>query len=62
METIQLDKGLHIISGQGLNTALSLSLEYITAKSDTFGAAEKFSVASLLFSGQGQFRLPAAGN
>ncbi len=51
-----------LFMGKELNTDPSLSLEYITAKSDAFGAAEKFSLASLLFNGEGQFRLPAAGN
>ncbi len=48
--------------GKELTTDPSLSLEYITAKSDAFGAAENFSIASLLFDGNGQFRVPTAGN
>ncbi len=51
-----------LFMGKELSTDPSLSIEYITAKSDAFGAAEKFSLASLLFNGKGQFRLPAAGN
>ncbi len=45
-----------------LTTDPSLSIEYITAKSDAFGAAEKFSLSSILYGGKGQFRIPTAGN
>ncbi|PIE70095.1 MAG: nickel transporter [Deltaproteobacteria bacterium] len=51
-----------LFMGKVLSTDPSLSIEYITAKSDAFGAAEQFSLASMLFDGKGQFRLPSAGN
>jgi len=45
-----------------LTTDPSVSLEYITAKSDAFGAPDKFTLSAPLFGGKGQFRMPAAGN
>ncbi len=51
-----------LFMGKELTTDPSLSIEYITAKSDTFGATEKFSLSSILYGGKGQFRVPTAGN
>ncbi len=51
-----------LFMGKELTTDPSLSIEYITAKSDSFGAAEKFSLSSILYGGKGQFRIPTAGN
>ncbi len=48
--------------GKELTTDPSLSIEYITAKSDAFGGTEKFALSSMLVEGKGQFRIPTAGN
>ncbi len=51
-----------LFMGKELSTDPALSIEYITAQSDAFGATEKFSLASILYNGKGQFRIPTAGN
>ncbi len=51
-----------LFMGKELKTDPTLSIEYITARSDAFGARENFSLSSVLFDGKGQFRLPCAGN
>ncbi|MCG8552324.1 MAG: DUF4198 domain-containing protein [Desulfobacterales bacterium] len=51
-----------VFMGKELTTDPSVSLEYITAKSDAFGGPDKFTLSALLFEGKGQFRMPGPGN
>jgi len=48
--------------GKRLSTSPEISIEYITAVSNSFGGPDKFLLASVIFGGKGQFRMPAAGN
>ena len=51
-----------LFMGKPLNTSPDVSLEYITAVSDTFGGPDKFTLSSMVFEGKGQFRMPSAGH
>lgn len=47
--------------GKPISTSPEKSIEYITATSNTFGGPDKFTLASMIFSGKGGFRMPSAG-
>ena len=38
-----------------------MSIETITAVSNTFGGPDKFMLSSMVFNGKGSFRMPTAG-
>ena len=50
-----------LFRGKNLNTSPEVSIEYITAASDSFGGSDSFTLSCPIFDGKGQFRMPAAG-
>jgi len=50
-----------LFRGKPLNTSPEVSIEYITAASDSFSGPDSFTLSCPIFDGKGQFRMPAAG-
>lgn len=50
-----------LFMGKPLTTRPETSFEYITAKSNSFGGPDGFSLSSVINDGKGGFRMPAAG-
>ncbi len=47
--------------GKPLNSSPEISIEYLTAKSNSFGDPDGFMLSCIIFNGKAKFRMPAAG-